>query len=56
MRAKGTAMDGGADGTGRREDTLMELSEKIGQAPELTVGLTKERLSLLETKSDRVRR
>ena len=30
-------MDDGADGTRRREGTLMELSEKIGQAPELTL-------------------
>jgi hypothetical protein len=31
-------MDGGADGSGRREGTLIELSEKIGQALELTPG------------------
>jgi hypothetical protein len=31
-------MGSGADGTGRREGTLMELSEKIGQALELTLG------------------
>jgi hypothetical protein len=31
-------MDGGADVTGRREGTLRDLSEKIGQAPEITLG------------------
>jgi hypothetical protein len=41
MKLKGATMAGDANGTERREVTLMELSEKVERAPEPYAGAQK---------------